>query len=345
MHASMIHVTHFMRSSGPGAHSMERLGEDLRTHLPDDIRVQVCRSRFPSRGLFRRLYDILRAWRHQDEVNHVTGDVHFLTYLLNRRRTILTIHDCVNLERLHGVKRWFLWLFWYWLPAKRCAVITVISEATRQQVLRHLRCDPVKVRVIYNHVSKEFQPAPKPFNAIRPRLLQIGTNPNKNLKRVAAALAGLECDLAIIGRLSDGKIDALKQHGISYENLVNLSRAALLEQYQRCDVILFASTYEGFGLPIVEANAVGRPVVTSNLWSMPEVAGTAACLVDPFNVASIRAGICRVIQDSAYREQLVAAGFENVKRFQIEAAAAQYAELYRSVQARSSSVGMERQQQ
>ena len=118
-----------------------------------------------------------------------------------------------------------------------------------------------------------------------------------------------------------------------FKNIFDLSREELVEQYQRCDLLIFASTYEGFGLPIVEANAVGRPVVTSNLWSMPEVAGNAACLVDPLDVASIRAGICRVIQDSAYRERLVEAGFENVKRFQVEGIAAQYANLYRSVYA------------
>lgn len=327
----MIRVTHFLRRQEPGAHSVERLFEDVRTHLPGDIGVNLCTSRFFSRGLFRRLYDILRARHYQGDVNHVTGDVHFLTYLLDRRRTILTILDCVMLERLNGIKRWLLWLLWYWLPEKRCAVITVISEATRQQVLQHLHCDPEKVRVIHCNVSEEFQPAPKPFNSTRPRLLQIGTNPNKNLERVAAALAGLDCELTIIGRLSVGQMDELNRHHVSYENLVDLFRQELVEQYQRCDMVVFASTYEGFGLPIVEANAVGRPVLTSNLWSMPEVAGEAACLVDPFDVDNLRAGICRVMQDSDYRDQLVQSGFENVKRFQIETIAAQYAKLYKSV--------------
>jgi glycosyltransferase involved in cell wall biosynthesis len=327
----MIRVTHYMRRPGRGAHSVERLYEDVRARLSADIQVNICTSRFLSRGLFGRMYDIMRARYYQGDVNHVTGDVHFLTYLLDRQRTVLTILDCVTLERLHGIKRWLCWLFWYWLSAKRCAVITVISEDTRQQVLRHLRCDPDKVRVIYCNVSEEFKPVILPFSVSRPRLLQIGTAANKNLERLAAALGGLDCDLVIIGRLSAMQIYALKQHRVSYENFVDLSREALVEQYLRCDMVVLVSTYEGFGLPIVEANAVGRAVVTSDIWSMPEVAGGAACLVDPFDVASIRAGICRVIEDSAYREHLVKSGFENVKRFHIESIAAQYMALYRSM--------------
>lgn len=335
-----MRVTLYLRRPQGANFSVERLFADVQRALPNDIDATVAVSRFASKGFWARIYNVIEAVSRQGDVNHVTGDVHFLTYLLRRRRTILTILDCVMLERLSGFKRWFLWLLWYWLPSKRCAVITVISEATRQQVLRHLRCDPTHVRVIYCNVSGEFQPSPKLFNTTKPRVLQIGTGPNKNLDRVAAALSGLDCELAVIGELSAGQIDVFKRHQVTYENLVNLSREEVVEQYQRCDMLVFASTYEGFGLPIVEANAVGRPVVTSNLWSMPEVALDAACLVDPFDVASLRAGICRVIEDAAYRDHLVTAGFENVKRFNIETIAGEYAKLYRRVKAQFESGGL-----
>jgi glycosyltransferase involved in cell wall biosynthesis len=110
-----------------------------------------------------------------------------------------------------------------------------------------------------------------------------------------------------------------------------LSNEDLLKQYQCADMLVFASTYEGFGLPIVEANAVGRAVVTSNICSMPEVAGDAACLVDPYDVESIRKGILQVINCADYRAALVTAGLKNVERFRPEKIAEQYAQLYRKI--------------
>ena len=81
----------------------------------------------------------------------------------------------------------------------------------------------------------------------------------------------------------------------------------------------------------VEAQAVGWPVVTSRISSMPEMAGDGACLVDPLDAANIRAGVLRVLTDEAYRAGLVKAGVKNVERFRSAAVAENYAALYREI--------------
>ena len=324
-----LKVVHFQRKPPLGFFSVERLFEDVRSALPADIAVTVYLNRFLSQGLWQRLVDTLRAARHQGGVNHVTGDVHYLTYLLNRKRTVLTILDCVTLVRLRGLRRWVFWFFWYWLPEKRCAAITVISESTKQELLRHLRCDPDKITVIHCPVSDEFTASAKPFDSQCPRILQVGTTENKNIPRVAEALQGLPCRLSIIGPLSDAQKAVLERFAIDYENHVGLSREALVEQYRKADLLMFASLYEGFGLPIVEANAVGRPVITSRLYSMPEVGGDSACYVDPYAVGEIRAAVERLTGDATYRQALTERGYRNVARFRRAVIAGHYAALYR----------------
>lgn len=328
-----LHITHYLRHPRPGMYSIERLYEDVRAGLPADCLARAWTCRYPSTGLLPRLRDAWAARSAQADVNHVTGDTHYLTVFLNSQRTMLTIADLVSLERLNGVRRWLLWLLWYWLPVRRSRVVVTISEATRIALLKSVQCDPAKVVVIYCPVSEEFQHVPAAFNADCPRILHIGITPNKNLERVAQALPGIDCTLVVIGRLSPEQAAALERNGIACENHVNLTRAELLDQYVRADMLLFASTYEGFGLPIIEAQAVGRPVVTSDLCSMPEAAGGAACLVDPYDVVDIRRGVLRVIGDPAYRDALVERGLANVERFRAARVAARYAELYRAIAA------------
>jgi glycosyltransferase involved in cell wall biosynthesis len=89
--------------------------------------------------------------------------------------------------------------------------------------------------------------------------------------------------------------------------------------------------YEGFGLPVLEGQAIGRPVLTSDLDPMRHVAGKGACLVDPYKVDSIRAGVLRIIENEDYRELLVREGFSNAAMYSLDAVAAQYADLYREL--------------
>lgn len=326
-----VRVVQFMRHPRPNMFSIERLYGDIREAMPPDCYVSVWTCHNPSKGLWPRVQDMISARKNQGDVNHVTGDVHYLTCLLDPRRAVLTIHDLVSLHRLRGAKRLLLWFFWYWLPVRRSRVVVVISESTRQMLLASVPCDPAKIRVIHNSVSDEFVAIPHVFNSKYPRILHIGTKSNKNLERTAEALVGMPCRLVIVGPLSPSQITTLEKFAIDYENHVGLSRAALLKQYAECDMLVFVSIYEGFGLPIIEANAVGRPVVTSNLLSMPEIADKAACLVDPFNVSDIREGVRKVLHDRAYRDRLVEAGYVNAKRFRADLIATRYAALYREI--------------
>jgi glycosyltransferase involved in cell wall biosynthesis len=99
-------------------------------------------------------------------------------------------------------------------------------------------------------------------------------------------------------------------------------------EYQKCDILSFISTLEGFGMPIVEANAIGRVVITGNITSMPEVAGDAAHLVDPFSIDDMKRGFIKIINDGEYRNQLIEKGYSNCKRFSIETVTKKYMELY-----------------
>lgn len=326
-----VKVTQYMRRSRPNVFSIERLYGDVRNALPDDVETSVWVCREPSSGVFPRLRDAWAARKAQADVNHVTGDTHYLTYFLNSKRTVLTVHDLVALERSRGPKRFLLWLFWYWLPIKRSRLVITISEQTKQSLLAAVHCNPRKLVVIHNPVSEEFTPSPKAFNAEQPRILQVGTKPNKNLERVAEALAGLSCTLVIVGKLTARQEAVLARHRITIENHVGLSRQQLLDQYVQADLLMFASTYEGFGLPIVEANAVGRPVITSNLSPMPEVAGDSALFVNPFDVHSIRQGVITLMADAGHRDRLVSAGLRNVDRFSSQRVAEQYASVYRGI--------------
>src|SRR5690606_6817480 len=164
-----------------------------------------------------------------------------------------------------------------------------------------------------------------------PLILLMGTKPNKNLERTLEALKGLNCKVLIVGSLTVEQSRLVEVYQIEYENKFNLSFEDIMECYSACDFVCFASTYEGFGMPIIEAQAVGRPVITSNIGAMEEVSAGSACQVNPYDVASIKEGILKVCEDEQYRNSLISKGLENIKRFQPEYIAQQYIELYKEI--------------
>jgi glycosyltransferase involved in cell wall biosynthesis len=327
-------VVFFQRKArSAGNFSVEIIFDDVRARLANDITAVTSYSKYESLGLFKRLYNCLEAAFRQQQINHVTGDINYLGLLLKRRKTIHTILDCVFLDRSSGIKHKVLKLFWLTIPVRRSKYVTAISESTKKEILRYAGCSPDKIVVVPVAISEKFTRSDKPFNKEKPVILQIGTAPNKNLPRLINALKGVNCRLQIVGKHDAGYEQLLKESGIDYIYQWGLTEEEMIDKYRQADIISFASTYEGFGMPILEGQTVGRVVVTSGILSMPEVAGDAACIVDPFDESSVREGIVKVIQDDQYREGLIRKGFENIKRYQGQAIAHQYLELYKKIAA------------
>jgi len=311
-----------------GNYSVEFIFEDIRKRLKDRIEAKVVVSAYHSMGFFKRVYNCIQAWANQGQVNHITGDVNYLGVFLKKSKTIHTVLDCVNLNNFTGIKYKVFRFFWLSIPEKRSAFITAISESTKKEILKHHACDPAKIIVIPVAISPQFTWSAKTFNKQCPVILQVGTAPNKNIPNLILALKGLPCLLQVVGKKNEAYEDMLKENDIRYTYEWGLTDEEIIQRYQAADIITLVSTYEGFGMPILEAQAIGRPVITSNVFSMPEVAGDAAVIVDPTDIAAIRNGFEKIIGDDDFREQLVARGLENIKRFNPDNIATAYLELY-----------------
>jgi len=328
-----IHVNFFQRKPRSGFNfSIEQIFDSIRNELGSKITFNVFISKHYNSGYWSKLVNIIQAYLNQNSnLNHITGEVHFLNLLLDKKRTVLTIHDCGMMNRKTGIAAKIVNWLYLKAPVGRAAVVTTVSNKTKEEVIAYTDCDPNKIIVIPNPIGKHFVNEERIFNTKSPRILHIGTAPNKNLERLIPALQGLNCVLLIIGRLKDTQISLLSQFDISYENLYNISDNKMLECYRQCDIMSFVSVSEGFGMPIIEANTVGRVVITSNVSSMPEVANGAAHLVNPYNVKDIRKGFLKIIKDEDYRKMLIKAGYKNKRRFEASVVAKQYYELYQEL--------------
>lgn len=333
MENNKIIVNFFQRRPREGfSFSVEYIFEDIRRRLADKIAGNLFFSKCYNDGFYTKIINIIEAaFRQSNDINHITGEVHFLNLLMNKPRVVLTILDCGMMPRKRGLARKIVKWLYLSGPVKKANIVTAISEVTKQEIIHYTKCNPDKIRVIPVAVDPIYQPAPKAFNKERPVVLHIGTGFNKNLSRLIEALKGIECHLTIVGKLNEEYLEMLRINEIEYSNEYNVSGDRLLEKYLECDIMAFVSIFEGFGMPIVEANSVERVVVTSNISSMPEVAGDAACLVDPYSVAAIRSGILKVINDDAFREDLIHRGKVNKLRFEPGKIAEMYYELYKEM--------------
>jgi glycosyltransferase involved in cell wall biosynthesis len=314
-----------------GNFSIENYFQTIGEQLSKKVEVSHWEAPFFSKGILLRIFSMqaVRALRNAD-IYHITGDTHFLIWGVRRdKKKVLTIHDLGFLRDSKGIKRMILKYFWLTGPMKKADAVTTVSVATKNDILRFFPKYRKKIHVIPTVIDPRFTPVEKAFKTERPTILLLGSAPNKNLKRVLKATKGLNVHLSIVAQL-DAEEKALLA-GQSYEVESSISFESILEKYQSADILMLCSTLEGFGMPIIEAQATGRVVLTSNCSSMPDVAGKGALVVDPFTIKSMREGLEKLISDAKLRDALLKEGFENVKRFDAGIISEKYLELYRSL--------------
>ncbi len=232
--------------------------------------------------------------------------------------------------------------------ARRADHILADSAATKADLMDLYGIPEAKITVLYSGVSAAFTPirAADAQAAIRakygigdaPYVLAVGTvQPRKNYERLMQAMAALptrfaDLKLVIVG--GRGWLEApihaqARALGERVRFVGFADEADLPTLYSAAACVAFPSLYEGFGLPVLEGMACGVPVLTANVSSLPEVAGDAALLIDPYSVEAIRVGLIALLEeDSAARAARLERGFAQAARFTWQAAAAQLKALY-----------------
>lgn len=330
-----VKVNIYLRKSAIGQYSIEKLFHTLAEGFRKDglFDIHLISMPYLSKGFINRFRNILFALRQNADIHHISGDIHYIVFAFERSKSVITIHDLALLYHLQGIKLLLFKTIWFSLPAWWTKKLVVISEKTKEDLIKYINPGNEKICIISNFVNPKYTSSHniKKLNAI-PVILHIGTAPHKNLVRLIDAINGLRVKLHIIGVLSDDYLELLERGKIDYVNFTNLSESALIGQYNQADIVHFASTFEGFGMPILEGQAMGVPVITSNLAPMKDVAiNESAYLVNPFIASEIRNAVLDILQNEKMRENLIKNGYQNIKKFELSHIVSDYREVYSSI--------------
>lgn len=325
----MMKVHFFERKFNEDQISIEKLFGIIQHELvTKGVNVRVIKNPFPLRKMLAAMWYFRK---NQGDINHITGDIHWAALLLDPDKTVLTIHDTVGLEVLKGWKRRLYFELWLKRPLKKLKYVTVISEKTKQEITQYLPWAEKKLRVIPNCLTTPIAAEPYIRQNAVPQILVVGTRENKNVERIIRALKDLDIQLTIVGKLSTAQQNLLQENRVNFQNAEKISNEELISLYDRSDILCFPSLYEGFGLPILEAQARQCAVITSDRLPMKSVAGNAAMLVNPENTTEIRLAVNKLLQDRKLYQEMITCGKENVNKYQPAEIAQKYLNLYNEI--------------
>lgn len=271
--------------------------------------------------------------------------------------TIITLHDIIYMEKI-SLKEGTLYqrlgnIYRRWnvpVVAKKAKCLITVSEYEKQRINAFFKFREDKIRVIHNGVRPHFFPLPakqaaeklRSYNLPEQFILFLGnTDPKKNLKNVLLAFTAFlqknNTDIKMVmpdfgERKLIRLLDSINAPGLRKNiHLTGYIPNQLLPGfYSLATFFLYPSLRESFGLPVLEAMACGCPVITSNTSSMPEVAGEAAILTDPYDVDAIENAMREMFYNKALRDELTVRGMKRAAGFSYEAAARKLLKLYDS---------------
>ncbi len=272
-------------------------------------------------------------------------------------RLVVTVHDLIGMifPNQMGLPSQLYWGQWLPYAVRKADVMVVDSENTKKDVLKYLQVPEKKIRVVYPSGHERFAPNmnSRTFEIFKSKIgvqdnyfLSVGTlEPRKNLTRILQAFGefrkkkrSVRHQLVIVGSkdFAYGRaFKALATQAVLDSNDViftgYVEDEILNDLYGGATAFLFPSLYEGFGIPVLEAMAAGAPVITSNLSSLPEVAGTAAYFVNPYRVDEITEAMNTFSENSNVRQDFIDKGFQRINKFSWKQAARQLLEVYESL--------------
>lgn len=246
---------------------------------------------------------------------------------------------------------------WLWLRSSKWAQhIITISEFSRGEIVRHFGIAAERITVVHNGVDERYferidaaqaEAAVSALNLPERFFLFVGTfQPRKNIERVVDAHEALpaalrkDFPLLIVGRNGWGaealvaRLNAYPQNG-AVRWLQNVDDLAKRVMMQRATALVFPSLLEGFGLPVLEGFASQTPVITSNVTSLPEVAGDAAWMVDPYDVRALTEAMATLAREPALGQTQVAKGLQRARQFSWDACARKTVQVYEQVLSKS----------
>jgi glycosyltransferase involved in cell wall biosynthesis len=289
---------------------------------------------------------------------NLVHEPHYVLPVATPCRSVVTIHDCIHLmfpQYLPGRLAYFYAKSAMWTATRKATRILTVSEASKRDILRFFAIPPEKVSVIYNAIDARFLgPADdtrmdlvrQRYQLDDPFVLYVGNiKRHKNIERLIDAFGRIRAKgpdglrLIIIGD-EISKYPAMRQavHKHRLDKHVRFlgfqPHETLAAFYRLARAFVFPSLYEGFGLPPLEAMACGTPVVTSNVSSLPEIAGDAALLVDPYDTDAIADGMLKAVTDESLRATLIARGLERARTFSWAQSVKEIHRIYMEVLAR-----------